>query len=171
MPKSRVEIQGLEQARRILRQVGTRLCNPTPAMDAIGNLLVTSILRNFEAGGRPKKWRPLKPATKKRKKTQKTLIETGRLRDSITFKLENKGRRLVVGTNIGYAATHQFGFKGRVEQRVRAHSRRTRSGKQTTVRAHRRTIHQHIPARPFILIQKEDVMEIRHILEHFLTRQ
>jgi hypothetical protein len=53
MAEVKFKIQGLEDAKRLVREIGSRLSNPTPAMDAIGNLLVSSIHRNFEEGGRP----------------------------------------------------------------------------------------------------------------------
>jgi phage gpG-like protein len=174
-----VEIRGLGEAKKRIEQIDARLADPTRAMDDIGNMLVTSILRNFEVGGRPA-WPDLQPATWARKTTTKILIESGRLRDSIGYDLESGGRRLIVGTiqqNVPYAAAHQFGLKGRIEQSVpehlrRAHTRRTARGvvnvPEHRVRAHTRTINQNIPARPFVVIQDEDIREIEQIVRDFL---
>lgn len=56
-------------------------------------------------------WPPLKPETVKRKGSSKPLIDTGRLRNSITHKVE--GDRALVGIFGGevlvYAAVHEFG--------------------------------------------------------------
>lgn len=56
-------------------------------------------------------WPPLKPETVKRKGSSRPLIDTGRLRDSITHKVE--GDKALVGIFGGevlvYAAVHEFG--------------------------------------------------------------
>ena len=180
MPETKTEIRGLEQAKQLVQQLGQRAAAPIEAMDDIGNWLVTSILRNFEVGGRPA-WPDLKPATWARKTTNKILIEQGRLRDSIGYDLENSGRRLIVGAiqqEVPYAAAHQFGFKGLVEQSVpahtrRAHTRRTRFGVQKVrehqVSAHIRRMNLNLPPRPFMVVQPEDLEEIRAIVTDFLT--
>jgi phage gpG-like protein len=74
-------------------------------------------------------------------------VRTGRLRRSITPKVEEKDDEIVgtVGTNVRYARTHEFGFKGVVQ--VKAHERKIK-GKPIMVRAHARNMD--IPARPFL---------------------
>lgn len=56
-------------------------------------------------------WPPLKPETIKRKKSSRPLIDTGRLRNSVTHKVEDN--RAIVGLFaqdvIVYAAVHEFG--------------------------------------------------------------
>ncbi|AIY89894.1 phage virion morphogenesis protein [Geoglobus acetivorans] len=56
-------------------------------------------------------WPPLKPETIRRKKSSKPLIDTGRLRDSITHKVE--GDKALIGIFardvVIYAAVHEFG--------------------------------------------------------------
>ncbi|RMG55450.1 MAG: hypothetical protein D6723_02720 [Acidobacteria bacterium] len=88
------KIEGLDEARRIVRAIGGKIKEPRPALDAIGRLLVDSIVTNFEKQGRPLKWKPLKPATVKRKKRHpdKILIESQTLMDSITHRVS--GRRV-----------------------------------------------------------------------------
>lgn len=56
-------------------------------------------------------WPPLKPETVKRKKSSKPLIDTGRLRNSITHKIEeDKALVGVFGEEVVvYAAVHEFG--------------------------------------------------------------
>lgn len=50
-------------------------------------------------------------------------VRSTRLRNSITAKVETEGERVtgVVGTNVVYAARHEFGFSG--TENVRAHTR------------------------------------------------
>lgn len=78
----------------------------TPAMDAIGGALVLSTEERFEferaPGGSP--W---PPSVRALLTGGKTLSESGRLGDSITHDASRDGVRL--GTNVRYAATHQFG--------------------------------------------------------------
>ena len=75
-------------------------------------------------------------------------VRTGRLRRSITQRVETEqGGRIVglVGTNVSYGRTHELGFKGKVP--VRAHTRKV-GGKRVPVRAHSRQMD--IPKRPFL---------------------
>lgn len=50
-------------------------------------------------------------------------VRTTRLRNSITHRVENQGGRIVgtAGTNVSYAARHEFGFRG--TENVRGHTR------------------------------------------------
>ena len=74
-------------------------------------------------------------------------VQTGRLRRSITYKIESEGDKTegFVGTNVRYARPHELGYKGRVN--VRAHARSIK-GKAITVRAHARNMD--IPKRAFL---------------------
>lgn len=66
-----------------------------------------------------KSWTPLQetttsrrrqgPGPKKKKRVHKPLIDTGRLRGSITAVGQDKA--IVYGTNVSYAGTHQYGSK------------------------------------------------------------
>ena len=53
--------------------------------------------------------------------------QTGNLRRAITARIEGSGINTVgfVGTNVPYAAAHEFGFQGTGTTTVRAHNRRT----------------------------------------------
>jgi len=75
-------------------------------------------------------------------------VKTGRLRRSITQRVETESDGNIVGlvgTNVSYGRAHELGFKGTVT--VRAH-RRNIKGKAVPVRAHGRNVN--IPARPFL---------------------
>lgn len=75
-------------------------------------------------------------------------VRTGRLRRSITTRVEDDGDQVtgIVGTNAEYAAAHEYGFEGVVT--VREHLRRTVLGNEATVRAHDR--HMNIPEKSFL---------------------
>jgi phage gpG-like protein len=82
-------------------------------------------------------------------------VRTGRLRRSITQRVEEEGGSVVgyVGTNVKYARAHEFGFTGNVT--VREHLRRTKGGKEATVRAHSRNMH--LPERSFLRSALKDL--------------
>ena len=93
-----------------------------------------------------------------------TLTMTGQLKGSINARATEEGAE--VGTNLVYAATHQFGASGRV---IRAKNKpylafeyhgRTIRKKQVTV---------NIPARPFLGISDEDRQEIKSLVEEALS--
>ncbi len=77
------------------------------------------------------------------------LVDTGRLRRSIR-KIRVTNVSATIGTDAPYAQAHNDGFRGKVNQRVRAHSRTTAKGKTSKVKAHSRSIKLNIPRRRFI---------------------
>ncbi len=161
---------------RMLATLRERMVNTRPLMDEIGLYLVSQVQRHFAEGGPG--WPPLRPSTiaRRRKGSSVPLRDTGRLMSSIAHRAEEG--RVVVGTNVEYAATQQFGarrgqFGSReVIQHVRAHLRRQR-GRQVHVRAHerRRTMEipwGDIPPRPFLYMTDQDEGRIlRMVREYF----
>lgn len=75
-------------------------------------------------------------------------VRTGHLRRSITQSVQDDphGVTGVVGTNVSYAAVHEYGFKGLVT--VREHLRRLKDGNTANVRSHSRKMD--LPARSFL---------------------
>ena len=166
-----------KEAQDLLGRIQRNLGNLKPAMEIIGETVQTSIQRNFEKGGRPKKWKGLSETTKKeRQKKGKwpglILVRSGvsgGLMGSISYRA--LGGSVILSANKKSAATHQFGAKkgsfGTIVANVRAHLRKGR-----TVRAHTRTMRLpwgDIPARPFMMVQDEDWSEIRHALVEFIA--
>ena len=157
---------------RIQRHLG----NLTPAMKIIGQIVRTSVVRNFEVGGRPK-WKPLSRVTLARRKGTKVLYRQGMaggLLGSIHAKAYRD--RAVIGTNKAYAAVHQFGARkgsfGQFTANIKAHMRKTKSGKGGNVRAHTRRVKLpwgDIPARPYLMVQNEDWAEIRRALGEYIV--
>ncbi|MEM2126268.1 MAG: phage virion morphogenesis protein [Candidatus Methanosuratincola sp.] len=100
----------------------------------------SSVLRNFEIGGRPP-WRPLSAKTlmEKLKKgySPQPLIRTGRLRQSINISVGENEASVLPG--VRYGAYHQFGT-------------------------------DRIPARPFLVFQPEDVAVIQQIFANYIAR-
>lgn len=150
------------EARLALQRLALRARDLTPVMTVVGQTIRTSVVKNFEAGGRPR-WPRTKSlsvylsrkiagkdvtSTRGRRNLlraqqgKQTLVDTARLMKSISVKA---GRDSVaVGTNVIYGPIHQLGGKaGR--------------GKKVT-----------IPARPYLAVQPEDWTEIGRLLVRHL---
>lgn len=106
-----VEIRGLRETIADLEAVEGRIEDLEPVLLVMAEDLKTLIDDSFEnsvsPSGRP--WEPLKPATiaQRRANSDKPLVDTGRLRNSISATAES--RSIVFGTNVVYGGTHQFG--------------------------------------------------------------
>lgn len=130
--------------------------------------LRASIIRNFEVGGRPDKWKPSgrssethKSSYDNRSRSGKTLVDTGTLRNSIQVKIQ--GSKLVAGTPVVYAKIHDQGGRINKTASVRSHTRRITqafghpiSAKNITVSAHTRKMNINIPKREFLKVQPDD---------------
>jgi len=133
-------------------------------MQDIGEVVRTSVEDNFEAEGRPARW---KQSGRVAREGGQTLSKWSVLRRSFTV---HPGNGFVtVGTNVPYAAIHQFGGKTKPRTIV------PRNGKALfwPGAAHPVRVVRHpgstIPARPFLMVQDEDWEEIRHIAVNYLT--
>lgn len=127
------------EVREALNRAMARAGNLKPLMEDIGESVLLSVKRNFEAEGRPALW-------KKSKRAEagggQTLSDKARLRNSIT--LRAMASQVEVGTNVEYAAIHHFGGKaGR--------------GRKVT-----------LPARPYLMLQDGDVAAIIRATEHHI---
>jgi len=87
-------------------------------MQEIGTAMLVSIRRTFREQGSPaNSWMPLAPSTiksnpKKYGSGHKLLIDTGRLLNSIGIS-QTSPDSVTLGTNVKYAAVHQFGSRDR----------------------------------------------------------
>jgi len=130
---------------------------------AIGEVLRSSTLQRFQDGKDPegKAWTPSNRFTISsngsiRKSKKKTLVDTARLKNSIKSKVTNKG--VAVGTNTIYAATHQLGDEGRT---IRAKGSKGLSFVTPGGWTRKKVVKITIPARPFLGINDEDMIEIK----------
>lgn len=134
----------------LLARVKGRIGNLQPACEVIGEVVQTSILRNFEEGGWPKAWQDLKDSTKKQRAKKnkwpgQILVMSGArsgLLGSISY--DAMPDKVVLVANKPYAAIHHFGGQAG-------------KGLKTT-----------IPARPYMMIQDEDWAEIKAALNDFI---
>jgi phage virion morphogenesis protein len=183
----RIEVDDAE-ARRNLEELLARMANPRPFYQAVGNLLVASVGRNFqrEAGPDGAPWTPLRPATIRKRQRRglsglAILRERGRLAGSIFHQVEEGGVRIGVPSGIRYGAIHQFGGTidmaprtGRIYRRQFADGsfgrrfakkkNKTSVATEVAVGAHRITI----PARPFLGIGPEDEADIIEAAQRWL---
>ena len=119
------------------------LSRPDAVMDRIGRYLVASTLQRFERERGPD-GKPWLKSARALAEGGKTLTDTGRLRGSIAHTVTEGGRAVEAGSNVVYAAIHQFG--GRAGR-----------GRRAT-----------IPARPYLGIDERDRTNILHIISRAL---
>ena len=165
-----IDNAALDDLRKQLHQFGEVFQDLTPVAGAIRNILMTSIDRNFSEGGRygtdnvfgggATRWKPSGRAsgqdsitvTKRDKKGRfrkekvggQTLVDTGQLAASIQVSVV--GHTVQIGTNKIYGAIHHFGGKA-----GRGHS-------------------VSIPARPFLVVQNEDLEDIGEAIVRYLAK-
>ena len=158
-----------EELEKQLSEVTDRIRHNRALLKAAAAILRESIRENFAAGGRPGKWKPLKV------RDGQPLRDTNRLMNSITATVSGSTAR--VGTNVVYAPVHNFGARkgsfGEFVVSVAAHDRTAKSGRTYTVRAHTRKVslpRGDIPARPFMLVQEEDRVEIEAVLADYIVK-
>ena len=129
-------------------------------LPSIGQRMVRSAMLNFKEEGRPQKWKKSRRAESETK--GKTLSLTGTLRNSIHYKIDNLS--VIVGTNVIYAAIHQFGGNINKTVTVKKHDRTIKRAfgkvlnhiKTISVKSHKRKMQLTVPKRPFLLMQKDD---------------
>ena len=139
-----VEIESAALGTELARVAGV-LSHPEGIMDCIGRYLVASALRRFESERAPDGTPWLKSA-RAVAEGNRTLTDTGQLRRSIAHVVNDGGRAVEVGTNVVYAAIHQFGGLARKGRRAR------------------------IPARPYLGIDERDRDAIARIVSRVLER-
>lgn len=141
-------VQGLSGLIRRIHQLKSDTRNTERAMAAAGAYMLGSIEQNFRAQGRPQKWQKLAASTlaararrnsRRRKANRATgcpqiLIDKGRMKNQIGFKVIGGGVGVEVGLNARQARRQHFGYPGGAGRG-----------------------HSPTPARPFLLVQREDV--------------
>ena len=130
----------------------------TPLMRIVGEIVRTSVVENFQQGGRPEKWAPLSPVTTRRRKkggADPLIVEgfAGGLMGSIHA---DAGKDwALVGTDKIYGAVHQFGAA---------------QGEFGTTSRGAPIPWGNIPARPYLMVQDEDWTEIVDAADKYLDR-
>ena len=132
-----------------------KLKNPAPALKKIGQLEVSQTKLRFRNSKDPdgNDWEPLSPFTiAARRKgrgsgSPKILVDTGRLRSSITFATSNTD--VFIGTNVVYGSLHQEGGK-------------------VYPFGNKRASKVEVPARPFLGINEKTNENVFSVLKRFL---
>ena len=160
----RIEVDD-EAAVAAVRRLVRRVANPRPAFDEIGSYVVASTIRRFEteAGPGDRPWRKSRRAARE---GGQTLTDSARLRQSITHNVLPDG--VEVGTNVIYAAIHQFG--GRTPPRTIRPKRRKALYFPGAAHPVAKVNHpgSTIPARPFLGIDERDEVAISRIVARHL---
>jgi phage gpG-like protein len=86
--------------------------------------------------------------TNDKKPGRAVLVKTARLKRSIR-KVSVTSDSAIIGPDVPYAQAHNDGFRGRVKQNVRSHTRHTKRG-EVQVRSHSRSANINLPRRRFI---------------------
>lgn len=171
---------GLKDAEQALADLGgliARLDDPTQAFEDVGLALITSTHDRWERGVAPD-GSPWPKSLRVKKYGGKTLKLSARLYRSITANASRTG--VEIGTNVVYAAIHQFG--GSIDQDARdqvLHFKVSKAGtwrfakanKKATLAQKRRIGARTItmPARPFLGLDQDDPRTITTIFENYLS--
>jgi len=175
----KVELTDQELALSALGDLIARTGNPTSLFENIGLSLVTSTQHRFDTGTAVD-GSPWPPSLRVIAHGGKTLVLSARLYRSITFQASPSG--VEIGTNVIYAAIHQFG--GTINQSARqqtlhfktlkttgqarfSKAKGATSSKQVSVGARAIVM----PARPFIGLDDDDDAAILRISESWLAGQ
>ena len=181
MSGARIEITLEDSAlRATLDAVAGRLEESADLYDAIGAVLADGVTRRFMAAKDPDgtPWAESARA-KAGERGGKTLTDSGRLQHSITWSVQADG--VLVGSNVEYAAIHQFG--GEIKRKARSQvlafdgagrfaARKTTSRRRTgTVPIAIAQIGAHtitLPARPFLGVDAEDRVGLAEVMQDWL---
>jgi len=136
------------EVKTLLAGMLSRAENAQPVMHIFGEIVKASIMRNFEKGGRPTQWKPSLRALKTGGKTLVNKGVSGGLMGSIHYRAYTS--KVEISANKVYAAVHQFGI-----------------GARSIIGTRRRM--PAIPARPYLLVQDEDWMEMKEATSRYLT--
>ena len=182
----------------LLKDIVNRLDDPRPALEKIGFFMRERIRRGFRDGGRNEPWpdtmQPNVPALAKRISegkgpvkrylggAKKPLVDTGQLRDSIDYRVEGDSK-VVIGTGLPYAEKMQTGgtvsTPNKIPELLKQGNKRVKRyikqiakdfPKAANVLSTQPVIKTKIRRRPFLVVTKEDVLEVKKILQQYATK-
>lgn len=161
---SSISIRIEDETNQLLKRLDDMNVDKAGVMNAIAEGLRTSTIERFQAQETPEgtKW---KPSIRAMETGEKTLIRTHALSTKIYANANSTG--LAVGTNLEYAATHQFGD----ERTIRAKNGKYLKFKVGDRFVSKPSVRVTIPARPFLGISERDDEEIKEILEDIVKEQ
>lgn len=163
----KIELQD-GQIRKGLQRLVEAGADLTPAMRVIAKFLADRSEEAFAQEQSPEgvAWKPLSKVTLARRKkakagkpSAKILQQDRHLLNSLTADWDSK--EAIAGTNVVYAATHQFGAK---QGQFGQGSYKTRQGSFPIPWGD-------VPARPFLGVSKADKSEIENTMARFIIKQ
>lgn len=158
-----IRIDGTTEALRDLSAIAARLDDQRPMWDEIGASLELSTSERFQQGRGPdgvmwpRSWRA-------RETGGQTLVDSGRLRQSITHNVIGNG--VEVGSNVDYAASHQFGVTIRAKTSKGLRFKFSKSGANRPSWATKMQVT--LPPRPFLGVDAEDEQSILAIASDYV---
>lgn len=170
-----VSLEGIDRISALIADLERRAGDLTPAMKSIGEHIVSVARLSFRAEQSPDgvPWRKSGRAIRQ---SGKTLADTGRLKASLSYQANSEAVKVSTGSNVAYAAVHQFGFNGSVS--VPGHTRRITQvfGRHlanpvtANVRPHSRSMS--LPARPYMPVTMEEIgaSDVEAILLRHIAR-
>lgn len=166
------------QARRLLAGLEIAAGDPGELHELLAAQVEFDTLRRFETESGPD-GSPWPPSLRALAESGQTLTDTARLRQSIVSRADRRG--FEVGTNLVYAAIHQFGGTIRQPERQQTmywhqkageiadwrfvKKRKANYSETHTVAAHDVTM----PARPYLGVSEGDVRVLGEIAAHWLA--
>lgn len=135
-----IQVNGVEEITQTLRRIADKCANREDLMADIAETMRLAVDRNFEEEGRPA-WLGLKYPNKSGKILHG---ESGDLRSRISASSDNNSA--IVGSNMIYAAIHQFGGKAGRGRKVK------------------------IEARPFLVLTPQDEADILQDIQDYFQR-
>lgn len=140
-----------------------------PLKESVQKVVIPSIRRNFDAGGRPK-WTPLAIGTISQKHGDtRPLIRSGALRRQMgylnTWTIDSEKAMIAdLPEAVWYGKVHQAGHGGTVTTELKNIS----TGKIETITEE---AEGGIPARPFVVLQRGDHTKIQRVFDRWLGRR
>lgn len=116
--------------------------NIKPALKVMGSAVVSSVQENFLQEGRPKKWKPLSQKTLSLRRAGAVhILRVKGMAGGLmgSIHYNTEPKRVLISASKDYAEMHQFGNSM-----------------------------LHVPARPYMMIQKEDLEEIKIMLAEYV---
>jgi len=151
-----------------LKERRDRISNMRPAMITLGDLIVKSVRQNFEESGRPDKWEKLSDATTNGSLRAKDYKANGKLRVGAQRKIASRkiliglGMRSGLMDSIHYDADSEgvsIGPDNRPYARI--HQLGGMAGRGKKIK---------IPARPYLMMQDEDLETAKAVVtKHILS--
>jgi phage gpG-like protein len=161
--KVKVDFRGARELDIKVRGIEKGLADFKVPLERAGIEMYKSIEKNFQAGGRPKKWAPHSRLAQKLRPGGKLLMDNGHLKNSVTSKgasgskYELSDDKLVIGSNLKASGSSRLLAEiQQLGQPAPPHKVFGKPGKKG------------IPPRPFLMIQEEDQKRIELVFNDYI---